>query len=257
MIAFDAPAGSLLSCLTGRGDRVMADERVRTLLRASEIFRSLDDSILQEISSRGRVRNVRRGETLCTIGDRGDSMMAVLSGRVLLSKVTSDGKEIALDAVEAGGIFGELSLIDGGTRSADATMAEEGEVFVLERTAFLALIEREPAIAMTLLRQLARIVRRMNRLVESVSFLELGPRLARLLLILSEGQEEREDGSIMLGAQYTQGELAKRIAASRESVSKQIANWTRAGILSKEDGRIVIEDVEAINTMADDMDLER
>ena len=97
----------------------------------------------------------------------------------------------------------------------------------------------------------------MNRLVESVSFLELGPRLARLLLILSEDQEEREDGSIMLGAQYTQGELAKRIAASRESVSKQIATWTRVGILSKQEGRIVIEDVEAINTMADDMDLER
>lgn len=235
----------------------MPNDRVCRMLAESTIFGNLDFGILEEIAARGRIRTVRRGEMLFAIGDEGDSMMAVLSGRVLLSRVTSEGKEIALDAIERGRTFGELALIDGEPRSADAVMVEGGDLFVLQRTAFQALLERQPAIAIALLGELTRIVRRTNRLVESVSFLELGPRLARLLLILAASCEERADGAIVLSAQYTQGELAKRIAASRESVSKQIATWTREGILDKIDGRIIILDVDTINQLADDLDLQR
>ncbi|MEQ9434221.1 Crp/Fnr family transcriptional regulator [Hyphomonas sp.] len=235
----------------------MSDERIGQLLAASPVFGDLDSDTLHEIAGRGRVRKVARGEMLFSIGDQGDSMMAVLSGRVLLTRVTSEGKEIALDAIERGHAFGELSLIDGEPRSADATMVEAGELFVLQRSAFQALLAHQPAIAIALLGELTRMIRRTNRLVESVSFLELGPRLARLLLILAEACENRADGAIVLSAQYTQGELAKRIAASRESVSKQIAIWTRDGILGKENGRLVILKVDAINTLADDLDLER
>ncbi|KCZ93433.1 transcriptional regulator, Crp/Fnr family protein [Hyphomonas johnsonii MHS-2] len=221
------------------------------------MFSGLDAEALDELVSRGRVRRAGRGEVLFSVGDEGDAMMAVLSGRVLLTRVTREGKEIALDAMERGHIFGEFSLIDGEPRSADAAMVEAGELFVLQRMAFLNLLQQQPKIAIAMLGELVRIVRKTNRLVESVSFLELGPRLARLLLTLAERSEDREDGSIALASRYTQGELAKRIAASRESVSKQVANWERAGVLAKEEGRIVIMDVETINELADDVDIER
>lgn len=225
-------------------------------LAASDMFGGLENSALEALAERGRTRSMARGEVLFSTGDESQSLYAVLSGRVLLSRITSEGKEIALAAMETGGVFGELSLIDGEPRSADATVAEKGTLFVLDRGAFHSALKAEPAIALNMLKVLSQRLRATNRLVESVSFLELGPRLARLLLILASRGEHTEDGEVILPARYTQGELAKRIAASRESVSKQVAQWARDGVVRIEDGRIVLVDLERINFWADDMDLE-
>ena len=232
---------------------------IETLLRVladSDLFAHAPTESLTILASQGRSRVMRKGETIFMSGDEGANLYLVLSGRVLLSKITSEGKEIALAAVEQGGVFGELSLLDGGTRSADASAVEKGELFVLDRAGFLAAITQHPQLAVSVMAELSRRIRATNRLVESVSFLELGPRLARLLLILSARSAETEDGAMVLASRYTQSELAKRIAASRESVSKQIAQWTREGVLEVVDGRIVIHDLVTINYLADDIDLE-
>ncbi len=234
-----------------------ASQEIAKALAASDLFAGAPDDAIAALAAQGRRRKVSKGESLFSVGDEGQSLYAVLSGRVLLSRVTSEGKEIALSAVEAGGIFGELSLLDGGERSADASAVEAGEVFMLDRAGFLAAIADFPGLAMSVLAELSRRIRATNRLVESVSFLELGPRLARLLLILAARAEPNEDGEIVLASRYTQGELAKRIAASREGVSKQIAQWTREGVVGVTEGRIVIRDVDTINFLADDIDLEK
>ncbi len=227
-----------------------------SLLRQSDMFQTLSDDALETIASRGRRRAMRRGEVLFSVGDEGNALFAVCSGRVLLSRFTSEGKEIALAAMEEGGVFGELALIDGEPRSADASVVESGELFVLDQAAFRSAMEADASIPIAMLAVLSRRLRITNRLVESVSFLELGPRLARLLLMLAARGSHTPDGSIVLPARYTQGELAKRIAASRESVSKQIAQWTRDGVIGQQDGRIVLTDIERINLWADDLDLE-
>jgi len=233
-----------------------ADAALIEMLRGSDMFQSLSDTALEAIAESGRIRPMRRGEILFSFGDEGDALFAVVSGRVLLSRFTSEGKEIALAAMEEGGVFGELSLIDGAPRSADASVAEAGELFVLERAAFRRVMEGDPTIPIAMLAALSRRLRVTNRLVESVSFLELGPRLARLLLMLAARGTYTDDGEIVLPARYTQTELAKRIAASRESVSKQIAQWTRDGVIGQRDGRIVLVDVERINLWADDLELD-
>ncbi|MEM9738555.1 MAG: Crp/Fnr family transcriptional regulator [Pseudomonadota bacterium] len=225
-------------------------------LAASDMFSELDESALELLVQKGHSRAMSRGEVLFSFGDESASVYAVLSGRVLLSRITSAGQEIALAAMEKGGVFGELSLLDGEPRSADATVAEAGTLFSLDRGAFLSALKAKPAIALALLKGLSSRLRATNRLVESVSFLELGPRLARLLLILAARGEQTQEGEIILPARYTQGELAKRIAASRESVSKQIAQWTRQNVLRSQDGRIVLKDLDRINDLADDFDLE-
>ncbi len=238
-------------------DALTTSQNIADALAGADLFRGAPDAALSALAEQGRRRTVRKGEAVFSVGDEGHGLFVVLSGRVLLSRVTSEGKEIALAAVEAGGIFGELSLLDGGERSADAVAVEAGELFVLDRAGFLEAIGRHPGLAMSVLAELSRRIRATNRLVESVSFLELGPRLARLLLILSARVDPDADGLLVLGARYTQGELAKRIAASRESVSKQIAQWQREGVLELVGGRIAIRDIETINFLADDIDLER
>ncbi|MEM8699355.1 MAG: Crp/Fnr family transcriptional regulator [Pseudomonadota bacterium] len=232
-------------------------EEITDLLGGAEIFEGFSGQALADLAELGRRRTIERGVHLFTLGDPGDALYGVLGGRVLLTRVTSEGKEIALAAMERGDIFGELALIDGAPRSTDAVMAEAGEIYVLERRIFQSALRQQPDMALALLSVLSKRLRDTNRLVESVSFLELGPRMARLLLSLADRGEETEEGEIVLGARYTQTELAKRIAASRESVSKQIAKWTRGGIVGTEDGRLVLRDLDALNEWADDPDLER
>jgi CRP-like cAMP-binding protein len=227
------------------------------LLKKTEFFDGMSDDALEVLCHSGRIKTVKKGEQLFAIGDQGDALYCVMSGRVVLSRVTSEGKEIALASMEKGSVFGELSLLDGQARSTDAILAESGEMFVIERTMFLQTLEQNPAIAISLLRVLSQRLRATNRLVESVSFLELGPRLARLLLILAQHEEEDAEGNIKLASKYTQSELAKYIAASRESVSKQIAKWTRDGVIELRDGCVTILDLESINFWADDVELER
>ncbi|MBB34330.1 MAG: hypothetical protein CME88_17710 [Hirschia sp.] len=229
----------------------MKDEDIRKILGQTPFFQNLSDDMLTTLASAGRTRNIKKGQSLFSVGDSGDAVYAVLEGRILLSRVTSEGKEIALAGMERGDLFGELSLIDGDARSADATAAENTNLFVLERQAFWSILREQSDIAEALLIMMCQRLRATNELVESVSFLELGPRLARLLLILAARADVDEEGVVTLQSRYTQGELAKRIAASRESVSKQISQWTRDGLLDIENGRVKILDPETISLIAD------
>ena len=117
----------------------MKDEDIRKILGQTPFFQNLSDDMLTTLASAGRTRNIKKGQSLFSVGDSGDAVYAVLEGRILLSRVTSEGKEIALAGMERGDLFGELSLIDGDARSADATAAENTNLFVLERQAFWTL----------------------------------------------------------------------------------------------------------------------
>ena len=227
------------------------DQAAQEALAASDLFARAPQEAIAALAKSGRPRAMAKGESLFMFGDEGTQLYLVLSGRVLLSRVTSEGKEIVLAAVESGGVFGDLSTLDGSPRSATASVAEAGTLLVIDRANFLSTVRQYPDLAIAVMAELGRRIRTTNRLVESVSFLELGPRLARLLSMLAVRGDERDDGSIVLGAKYTQSELGKRVAASREGVSKQIAQWTREGLIGVESGRIVIMDPEAIEDLAD------
>lgn len=232
----------------------MQKDQISNLLTETDFFGSLPPDAMNNVIAAGRLREVAKGQQLFSTGDEGDAVFAVLKGRILLSRLTSDGKEIALTAMERGDLFGELSLIDGEPRSTDAIVAEAALLFVLERQAFWRLMREQSDIGEKLLVMMCQRLRATNQLVESTSFLELGPRLARLLLILAARSDTDSDGAVILQSRYTQGELAKRIAASRESVSKQIAQWSREGILHIDKGKLRIVDLEAITQLADTLD---
>ena len=232
----------------------MTEIDIPKTLAAADLFAAAPHAAIAALAAGGRTRDMKRGETLFLFGDEGSQLFLVLSGRVLLSRVTSEGKEVVLAGVEAGQVFGEMSLLDGSPRSATATVAEAGALYVISRGGLLDAIRTHPDLALSIMAELGRRIRTTNRLVESISFLELGPRLARLLTLLAKNGEHRDDSSVVLGAKYTQSELGKRVAASRESVSKQIAEWGRKGLLDSDAGRIIICDLERIEDIADEWD---
>ena len=221
----------------------------RQLLRSSPFFSRLGDSEADAILAQATVARYAEGALIFAKGDPGNSMMAVLRGRVMISSPSVDGRQVVLTTFREGDVFGEIALLDGKERTADATAATDCELLVVARRSLLALLERRPELAHQLLIVLCERIRRTNEQVEDFAFLHLETRIAKALLRLVQ-QEGQRTSAPHLGLKISQRALGEIVGSSRESVNKHLQDWKRSGIIELEKGSILIRDVEALAALA-------
>ncbi len=214
----------------------------RAALLASSLFAATRQEELDEILNFASERRVRRGQTIFQRGDNGSSLMAVLRGRVRISSVSGDGKELTLNVINPGEIFGEFALLDGKPRSNDATATEETQLLVVERRHFIPFLARNQDL---LLRACLRYpcadkLRRTSIALEEIALLDLPERLARVLLKLADDYGRPNGGGTRIDLKLSQRDLSNLVAASRESVNKQLRMWRENGSVELEDGFIVL-----------------
>ena len=221
----------------------------RDLLAQHFILAQLTPQELEAIVAMAGERRFTNGKVIFQKGDPGTSLMAVLSGRVRISAYSEDGKEVILNIIEPGHIFGEIALLDGKERTADATAMGATTLLVLDRREFIPFLERNPKIAIRLLEVLCERIRRTSEMVENVAFLDFGARLARLLLRLAETHGEEVADGIQINLKLSQTDLGNLIASTRESVNRQLNAWSEEGVLALERGRITILDQDALEDL--------
>jgi CRP/FNR family transcriptional regulator, cyclic AMP receptor protein len=222
----------------------------KAMLARSFLLAQLSSDELDRLLAMAGERDFAGGQVIFQKGDPGTSMMAVLEGRVRISAYSEDGKEIILNIIEPGGLFGEIALLDGKERTADATAMGRTRLLVLDRRDFIPFLERNPKIAIRLIDVLCERVRRTSELVESVAFLDFSARLARLLVRLAETYGEETGGGLRLAIRLSQQDLGNLIATTRESVNRQLNAWQQEGILRLEQGRITIKDLDALEDLS-------
>jgi CRP-like cAMP-binding protein len=215
----------------------------RQLLRKSPLFARLPDEEADAILAQAIIERYSAGTPIFAKGDPGNSMMAVLAGRVVISVLSAEGKEVILNIIEEGEVVGEIALLDGKERSADVTAMTNCELLVIARRSFLPLLDR-PALTRELLMVLCEKVRRTSEQVEDVLFLDVEARIAKVLLRLARSRSQRPDNRIVL--RISQRELGNLVGVTRESVNKQLQAWRRFGIIALENGAIVIRDLAAL-----------
>ncbi|HET6522800.1 MAG TPA: Crp/Fnr family transcriptional regulator [Geminicoccaceae bacterium] len=226
----------------------------RQLLARHVLFGALGAAEIDRILALGRERRVDDGRVLFKKGEPGSSMMAVLRGRVRISTYSEDGREVILNIIEPGGVVGEMALLDGKERSADATAMGDGALLVIERRDFLPFLERNPQITVRLLEVLCDRVRRSSAMVEDIVFLNLPGRLSRLLLKLAElhGKDAPGGGGRRIDLKLSQRDLGNLIATSRESVNKQLRAWQDEGLITFERGVITLRAPKKMKALADE-----
>lgn len=223
----------------------------RALLAQHFLLAQLGPDELDRLVAMATERSFRGGQVIFQKGEPGTSLMAVLSGRVRISAYSEDGKEMILNIVEPGQLFGEIALLDGKERTADATAMGSTALLVLDRRHFVPFLERNPKIAVRLLELLCERVRRTSELVENVAFLDFSARLARLLARLAESYgEARADGAVRINLRLSQQDLGNLIATTRESVNRQLSAWQQDGLIALEQGRITILDPDALEDLS-------
>jgi CRP-like cAMP-binding protein len=213
------------------------------LLGRHPLFRELNPEIRERIASYATIRDVAHGTTIFSKGDPGTCLFAVCSGTVQVTVTSTAGKNAVFNHLRAGEIFGEIALLDGGPRSADAVAFTDTRLMVIERRDFVPLLHSNPEVAVRLLELLCSRLRRTSEQVEDVMFLDLKSRLVKTILQLS-GQAP--DGVISI----SQNDLSQIVGMSREMINKQLQVWAREGWIELQRRRLVVLRPDAIERMA-------
>jgi CRP/FNR family cyclic AMP-dependent transcriptional regulator len=196
-------------------------------------------------------RRFADGETIFMRGDPGSTLMILVEGRVRIGVNTSDGREMLLTIMEPGQLFGEMSLLDGQSRSADATAMGETLVLALERADFLATLRRFPEAALRLCSMLSERLRRSTDQVEGVTLHPVNVRLARLLLTTAaRASKPQGNGNPRIKGNPTQRDLGQLIGASRQKVNFHLGQWQAEGIIARQGNAFAIRNWKALQAIA-------
>lgn len=220
----------------------------RRLFVGHPLFGNLPPGDLDALLSHARVEHYRAGQEIFAKGSPGRSMMAILKGSVRISTPSSAGREFVLTILSAGEVFGEIALFDGHDRSADATATSECDLLVLDHRDFIPFLERRGDLCLLLLKVMCERLRETDHVVEDAVFERLDTRVAKALMRLAAGQKDGTAKPVSL--RVSQQELAGMVGATRESVNKQLHVWQRAGIVKLGKRLIVIDDTNALKTVA-------
>lgn len=221
-----------------------------SLLHEHFLFAELRPEEFEQLLRVAVERGYAAGRTIFQRGDPGTSLIAVLEGQVRIGVCSEDGKEVTLGIVGRGELFGEIAVIDGHGRTADATAMTGCRLLVLDRRDFLPFLERHPRFAVRLLQILCARMRKATDVCESLALLDIPMRLARLLLQLArEHGDPTPEGGRRLALKLSQQEMGNLVAATRESVNKHLKAWEAEGLVSLDQGYVVINDVEGLELL--------
>jgi CRP/FNR family cyclic AMP-dependent transcriptional regulator len=225
------------------------DEK-RKIFERHFLFRKLSANEIDALIRYARVERYRAGREIFAKGSPGQSLMGVLRGSVKISSLSDSGKEIVFTIFNAGEIFGEIAVLDGDERSADATAMTDCELLVVNRRDLLPVLENRADLCMILLKILCRRLRLTTQQVEDVMFRHLESRVAKALVHLAESVGLHGVRGPSVEIHVCQRELGNMAGGSRESVNKHLQIWHRQGLIDLSKGSIMIRDVEAIKRLA-------
>jgi CRP-like cAMP-binding protein len=211
---------------------VMSTLSAKGVLQRNYLFRGLPDGSLERIAALATRRSYAKGAVIFAQGDEGDALFGVAAGRVRISASGAGGQEVFLNIMEPGDTFGEIAVMDGLPRTAGATALDPTTVIIIKRADFLQLLEREPLLAIHLLKLLCERLRWTSELAK------------RLLILASLHGRAANIGQLEL--RISQAELARFLGISRQIVNQQLSEWRRQGWVDLGRSQIVILNAEAL-----------
>lgn len=221
-----------------------------TVLANVELFKELTEEECADLAALMTETSLKRGESLFHEGDDGDRLYAVTDGKVKLSHTADDGRENLIAVLGPGEIIGELTLFDLGARSSTVTAIAATSLLSLSHKDMMEYLDSHPALAKSMLRELAKRLRNTNQQMADLVFSDVPGRVAKALLDLAERFGERTPEGIYVAHDLTQEELAHLVGASRETVNKSLADFTSRGWIRLEGRAVLLIQVQRLQRRA-------
>ena len=215
---------------------------IEDALRGTFLFPLLGPGERDRFIAAARPRSWRAGAAIFVMDDPGTSMMLVRTGTVRIGYPTPEGRSFLLAELGPGAVFGEIALLDGGARSADATAVTDCTLLAFERRDFLPLLEHNWPLAEAVLKVVCARLRSADAHIADLAFSDLPGRLAKTLI--ARAHPGPKGGPAYVSD--TQGALAGMVGGSREAVNRCLRKWQQAGLVAVADGRILLPDPEGL-----------
>jgi CRP-like cAMP-binding protein len=225
---------------------------IKDLLAEVPLFEGLAEADLNIIAQRARQRRYKEGDTIFHRNDPGVALYVICTGKVKIHNETPDGTDCIIAILDVGDFFGELAVIDGEERSADATTLAPTELLMLTRDDLHDIIQRYPRISLHLLQTLCGRLRRTTEAYLAYSALDVNGRLALQLLRLSEQHGIVTSSGVRIDLRLTQTDLGALVGASRESINKVMGYFRRQGYITvDEKNHITVLNQSALSRLSE------
>jgi CRP/FNR family cyclic AMP-dependent transcriptional regulator len=226
------------------------DKRVLWYLKKVPLLAELTADTMANLAETVEMKEIRRRQVIYLPGDPGSAVYLVNGGRVKVSKVTRDGKELTLAYRGPGEIFGETCLIDGGPREEMAEAMENALVTEIQRPEFERLLQTQAMLGYRMTKTLAQRRREVEAKIENLVFKDVNSKLAELLLRLATEYGVDDARGTLVALKITHQEMANLIGSTRETVSLTLAQFKRKGLIQTEGRKVIIADREGLRALA-------
>ena len=230
--------------MKSRGDTV---PEILKFLGSVPLFSKIRDSSARVLAEASSFQHLAKGEVLFLQSDPCEAAYIVRSGNISIVLQSPDGREMIINEMRSGDVFGELGILTHKSRSTSAVAKSNSEILVIPHKAFLGVMDEEPQLARLILEITANRLQMSSEREGALVFMDAQARLAHLLLELEK--QEKETGYITV----SQDELAHHTGLIRQTVAKALGNWRRRGYLLTGRGRIVLLNHKALRELADRM----
>jgi len=204
------------------------------LLQSVPLFSDLSDSSLAKISDQMITRSYKKGQLILMEESLGETFFILKNGGVKVTRMSDDGREVILAMLGEGDFFGEMSLLDGEGRSANVVAIEDTDALTIKRGEFLGILEQYPKIAINLLEELTRRLRRSDQQIESLSLSDAEQRISIALIRLAEELGTIKGGAVTVKNLPYQQDIANMAGTSRETVSRMFKLLEEKGFITRD-----------------------
>jgi len=222
------------------------------IIRKCYLFTDASPDSISRLAESSLMETVPKNKLLFAAEDEVDGLRILISGLVRVWINDAEGRELTLTLIEAGEAFGEIALLDGDLRSANATVIEASQMLLLKRSAFDEILDSDPNLARHLIVLLCDRLRRNTQDLRGFAFQDLRMRLSQKLYELAMAHAEMDGKGAKMTRKFSQTEFAHMLGATREAVNKRLAAMTFDGIVIIKNGWIKIPDLEALRNEAEE-----
>ncbi len=222
---------------------------MNNILKNTHIFSELSNAELNTISEKVKYAKFKAGTKICSLGDPGGSLFIIYKGLVKVSKKITPKKELVLARLAPGDSFGEMSLFDQRTRSADITALENTETIIIEQKSLIECIKTSPLIAIKIIALLSKKLQHANEYIEFLAFSTLKQRLNNFLISFWNKNGPDKNGTCKIP--FAVQEIADFFGVTLESLAKVLAELKKTKAIKVLKEKITIKDIDILkNTCA-------
>ena len=213
-------------------------------LKNIPLFSSLENKVLSEITKLGRKKSFNKDSVILFQNQSDAALVIVISGKLKLTKMSSEGNEVTLDFLSEEDFWGETAILDGRSPNVNIVADENSEVFIITRTDLMNLFNNKSEYSIAVLNELTRQLWAANLKIKSLSLKSAEGKVASVLIQLMDEYGVVKEGAIEIERLPLQQELASMAGTSRETISRTIQSFSKKGLIEIEGQKLRIKDYE-------------